>query len=71
MADQKFQTTFPAIDECLMSLTSEDEDARPTSKEAFLRLSELVNNIPPVSLLIPGDVQNSWVKEFGHEFGWD
>lgn len=71
MADTIFQTTFPEIDELLMTLTLEDADARLSSKEAFLRLSELVNNIPPASLLIPGDVQNSWVKEFGHEFGWD
>lgn len=65
------QTTFPEIDKLLESLMSEDVDARPTSKDAFLRLSELVNSIPPASLLFLGDVQNSWVKKYGHEFGWE
>lgn len=50
---------------------SEDADARPTSRNAFLRLSELVNRIPPASLLIPGDVQDSWVKSSARDLGWD
>lgn len=65
------QTTIPDLDSFLESLASVDVAARPTSKEASSRLSDLVNTRPPVSLLIAGDVQDSMVKRLGHELGWD
>ncbi|CAL1711543.1 unnamed protein product [Somion occarium] len=48
-----FETTIPAIDEVLEDMKLSDPAMRLSANEALMKLSKLVNNMSPDSLLIP------------------
>ncbi|CAL1711519.1 unnamed protein product [Somion occarium] len=51
--DWSFATTIPAIDEVLEDMKLSDPAMRLSANEALMKLSKLVNNMSPASLMIP------------------
>jgi len=45
-----FRTTIPEIDEVLQSLTDIEPTSRPTAKEAFEKLRQILRTLPPSAL---------------------